>query len=105
MADWRVDRRKILDYLLNDASETGAAKARFFQSAAYTRERWRALHDALCAHPNNASLQAVDTGSPYGAKHVFRCAITTPDRRNPCIRTVWQERDGGFWLVTAYPFD
>ena len=105
MADWRIDRRKIVDYLLNDASETGAAKSRFFQSAGYTREGWRALHDALRVHPNGTTLQAVDASSPYGDKHIFRCTIATPDGRDPCIRTVWQKRDGDFWLVTAYPFD
>ena len=36
---------------------------------------------------------------------IFRCSIVTPNGRNPCIRTVWQRRDGDYWLVTAYPFD
>jgi filamentous hemagglutinin len=105
MDDWRVDQRKILDYLLNPRSATGAAKSRFFQAGGFTREAWQALHAALVAHALTAALQEVDASSPYGEKQVFRCNISTPDGRDPCIRTVWQKRDGDFWLVTAYPFD
>ena len=41
MNDWRVDERKILDYLLNQRSATGAAKSRFFESGGFTREAWQ----------------------------------------------------------------
>jgi len=46
----------------------------------------------------------IDTTSTYGTKYVYRCRIITPDARNPCILTVWQHREGDYWLVTAYPF-
>ena len=105
MDDWRVGQRKILDYLLNRRSATGAAKSRFFESGGFTRTGWQVFRAALVAHARTASLQEVDASSPYGEKYVFRCAIATPDARDPCIRTVWQKRDGDFWLVTAYPFD
>ena len=105
MPDWQVDPRKILDYLLNEASPTGAAKARFFRAGGYQRGYWMELAEALCAHPTTASLQEIDAGSPYGEKRVFRCRIAMPDGRAPCIRTVWQRRDGVYWLVTASPFD
>ena len=105
MDDWRVDQRKILDYLLSETSPTGAAKNRFFRASGFTPLGWRVFSDALAIHPRTASLQEVDTSSPYGEKHIFRCSIVTPNGRNPCIRTVWQRRDGDYWLVTAYPFD
>jgi hypothetical protein len=105
MNDWHVDERKILDYLLNQRSATGAAKSRFFESGGFTREAWQVFRAALVARARTATLQEVDTSSPYGEKHVFHCNIATPNARDPCIRTVWQKRDGDFWLVTAYPFD
>ena len=105
MAEWRVDPRKIRDYLLNRRSATGAAKSRFFESNGFTRGAPEAFRAALVAHPLTATLEEVDASSSYGDKHIFRCAIASPDGRNPCIRTVWQQRDGDFWLVTAYPFD
>jgi hypothetical protein len=105
MDDWRVDQRKILDYLLNQRSPTGAAKSRFFETGGFIREAWSVFSAALVAHARTATLEAVDGSSRYGEKHVFRCDIATPDGRNPCIRSFWQKRDGDFWLVTAYPFD
>jgi hypothetical protein len=89
MNDWRLDRRKILDYLLSDTSASGAAKNRFFGSFGFRPHRW----------------EGIDTTSTYGTKYVYRCRIITPDARNPCILTVWQHREGDYWLVTAYPFD
>jgi hypothetical protein len=105
MDDWRVDPRKILDYLLNSRSATGAAKSRYFESGGFSREAWQVFRAALIDHARTATLQEVDRSSPYGEKHVFRCNILTPDASEPCIQTVWQKRDGDFWLVTAYPFD
>ncbi len=104
MDEWRIDPRKISEYLLNPNSETGSSKARFFQAGGFESENWQAFADALLAHTRTATLVDVDNSSPYGTKYVFRCAIETPDRRNPCILSVWQRREGDTWLVTAYPF-
>lgn len=104
MADWRIDPRKILDYLLDEASPAGAAKARFFLGRGFRRDAWKDFHNALVAHPRTARLHAVDSTSPYGVERVFLCAIATPDGTSPCIRAVWQQRDGDHWLATAYPF-
>jgi hypothetical protein len=27
--------------------------------------------------------------SPHGVKYVVECSLETPDRRNPCLRSVW----------------
>ena len=104
MADWRVDQRKIHDYLLSETSPTGAAKNRFFKARGFTRQAWQAFGDALVEHTRTATLRDVDQSSPYGEKRTYQCALITPDGRNPCILTVWQHREGDFWLVTAYPF-
>jgi hypothetical protein len=108
MADWRIDRSKILDYLLNEASPAGAAKAQFFLGRGFGRNAWQEFHHALVAHTQTARLYQVDSTSPYGVKRVFLCEIATPDRTSPCIhtvwRTVWQQRNGDHWLITAYPF-
>jgi len=104
MNEWRVDQRKILDYLLSATSEAGAAKSRFFRSRGFAPQAWGAMRDALVAHSQSAGLQEIDPTSRYGTKYVFRCRIGTPDRNDPCILTVWQYRGGDYWLVTAYPF-
>ena len=104
MPDWLVDPDKILRYLLNKDSPSGMAKARFFQARGFRREDWPRLRDALIGHPRSAELAEVDATSPYGTKRVFVCGIAAPDGGAPCIRTVWQQRNGDHWLVTAYPF-
>ena|SRR5271165_5330030 len=104
MHDWRVDPRKIIDYLLSATSDAGAAKNRFFRAVGFMPDAWDVMRDALVAHPLTANRREIDTASPYGTKHVFRCRLTTPDRSDPCILTVWQYRHGDYWLVTAYPF-
>ncbi len=103
MNDWRVDPRKILDYLLSATSEAGAGKNRFFRSCGFSPDAWEVMRDALVAHAQTANLEEVDATSRYGTKFIFRCRIATPDRRDPCILTVWQLRSGDYWLVTAYP--
>ena len=105
MNDWRLDRRKILNYLLSNSSRSGADKSRFVRSFGFRPHQWEGMRDALVAHPRTASLQDIDTTSTYGTKYVYRCRIITPDARNPCILTVRQYREGDYWLVTAYPFD
>jgi hypothetical protein len=105
MDDWHVDPRKILDYLLRETSPAGAAKNRFFRAGGFTHLGWQSFSDALIAHPQTARLEDIDASSFYGEKRTFRCRLVTPNGRDPCIRTVWQRRDGDYWLVTAYPFD
>jgi hypothetical protein len=104
MDDWRVDPRKILDYLLSETSSAGAAKNRHFRSRGFAPTAWEVFRDALTGHAQTASLEQVNPSSPYGVKRIYRCVITTPNGSNPCIRTVWQLRAGDYWLVTAYPF-
>jgi hypothetical protein len=43
----------------------------------------------------------------FGAKYTLQCAIETPDKRDPCIETVWIIEKGKTEprLVTAYPSD
>jgi filamentous hemagglutinin len=102
--NWRVDRARILDYLLNPFHPAGAAKARFFLAAGFSRARWVLFRDALSRHPLTASLDTVDPTRQYGEKRTYRCRLDSPTGRNPCILTVWQQSGEDFRLVTAYPF-
>lgn len=103
MPDYRVAPNKVTAYLLNPTSETGGPKARYFMGYGFRPGNPAAFVSALLNHPVTARLESVDATSPYGTKYVFRCSITTPNGGTPCIRTVWQLRDGDYWLVTAYP--
>lgn len=65
---------------------------------------WETLRDALANHPLTASLDTIDPTSQYGEKRTYRCNLASPNGRNPCIITVWQQSVSGFRLITAYPF-
>jgi len=101
---WHVDQRKVVDYLLSATSVPGAAKNRFFRSLGFAPADWETFRDALADHPLTATLASVDNTSPYGDKRVYHCQITSPNGRDPCIRTVWQQSDDTYRLLTAYPF-
>ncbi|HEY8324673.1 MAG: DUF6883 domain-containing protein [Ktedonobacterales bacterium] len=98
----RVEEQKVTAYLLSDERSEG--KAAFFVSFGFSLERWELLHDALLAH---AALHEVVRGvdSPHGAKYIIEGSLTTPDGRNPLVRSVWIIETGSHAprLVTAYP--
>lgn len=97
---------KVTDYLLNPLHPVGAAKAKFFLGLGFARDAPKVLRSALLAHPEtNDVLRQTAAGS--AVKFVVQCALSTPDGRNPCIRSVWMRSpdEDGPRLITAYPFD
>ena len=98
-----VDAVKVRDYLLNPGNLQNRGKAGQFGKYGFRRDDWQVLADALLAHAvvNNVVRTA---SSPHGVKYVVQCSLETPDRRNPCLRSVWFLNAGGQRprLVTAY---
>ena len=95
--------RKVTDYLLAAAHPKGGAKARFFRAFGFEGGRSELLITALFDHPIRNAVADVVEG-PFGAKYIVRCALETPDGRNPCVVSVWiVEADRRPRLVTAYP--
>lgn len=99
----KVPPSKITDYLLDRSHPVAAAKAAFFASFGFSLAEWRLLAEALAAHPRRNTVEGT-IATPYGLKYVVRCTVETPDRRNPCIVTIWmKEGNAPASLVTAYP--
>ncbi len=100
----RVDRAKVVNYLLSLGHEEGAPKAGFFLGFGFTRERWEDLADALRVH---AASHEVTRGleTPYGVNYSVDGPMPTPDGRIPLVKTVWAVDEGSAIprLVTAYP--
>jgi hypothetical protein len=103
-ANGRVPEAKIVGYLLNGGHKDGGPKSRFFKAFGFTEEDWTALRDALIQHPVHNPVATI-IPTPYGTKYAVICNLRTPDRRDPCVCTVWQVPDGvgSPILVTAYP--
>jgi len=103
-SDGVVPIGKIEQYLLNDDHADGGPKSVFFKRFGFAAEDGERLERALVQHPVRNGV-CERPASAYGEKLLVRCALETPDGRNPCILTVWMKRPGDLAprLVTAYP--
>jgi Domain of unknown function (DUF6883) len=86
----RVERRKVVEYLLSFSHPDGSSKARFFSRFGFRMEEWEVLARALRKH---------------GSRHSVDGPLETPDGRNPEVRTVWilAKRSRAPRLITAHP--
>ncbi len=101
-----VEELKITEYLLNLAHPKGGSKAKFFQNRGFTVEEWEGFHDALVVQAKSNPVVKV-TPNEFGTRYVVECNCPTPDKLNPCIRTVWElkENETKPRLITAHPLD
>ena len=100
----RVDRAKIVDYLLSTMHPDGRAKAEFFLRFGFRAERWQELADALReVGASNPVAGLVETD--YGLRYTVDGPMRAPDGRAPHVRTVWIVELGGVSarLITAHP--
>jgi hypothetical protein len=100
----RVERKKIVDYLLSGSHPDGSAKARFFANFGFSSEKWTVLAAALKEHARVHDVRS-SIESPHGTRYTVEGRVMTPDGRNPNIRTVWVlgKRAKSPRLVTAFP--
>lgn len=99
-----VQRQKLTDYLLSPFHQIGKEKAKFFKSFGLSIDDVEKVEAVLREHGRSRPVVEV-TETEHGVKYVLECSIETPDKRNPCIRTVWIIEAGTTFprLVTAYP--
>ena len=101
-----VEEAKIVRYLLNRDHPEGGPKANFFLGRGFTPGDWEGMADALRQHAKD-NLVVREVFFAFGIKYALDCHLPTPDRSNPCIRTVWEVRpeDDRPRLITAHPLD
>jgi hypothetical protein len=100
----RVERQKIIGYLLNAKHPSGGSKASFFSQFGFELGEWESLAEALRTHGScNPVVRVAETG--FGPRYAVDGPIITPDGRNPNISKVWQLDHGELAprLITAYP--
>jgi hypothetical protein len=100
-----VEEKKILRYLLNLEHAEGGPKAKFFRARGFTEADWEGLAKALCHHAQHNAVSEKKV-TEFATSYILDCHLPTPDRTNPCIRTVWEIRPEVRRprLITAYPF-
>ena len=96
--------KKITDYLLSDSHEIGKHKADFFKRFGFDISDVDTFKNSLIQHSNEREIEKTNS-SEYGYKYELKCEIQTPDKRNPCVVTVWIIEIGKQrpTFVTAYP--
>lgn len=100
----RVDKEKIIDYLLSFAHPDGSSKAGFFSRFGFTTENWQTFAKSLRKHgEDNPVISEVE--SAFGMRYTVEGKLETPDGRNPKVRTVWFIEKGRTEprFITAYP--
>jgi hypothetical protein len=102
----RVERKKIVEYLLASSHPDGGAKARFFTRFGFSVEKWKTFARALKQHGRVHDVTG-SIESRYGRRYIVDGSLETPDGRDPRVRTVWilAKRSKSPRLVTAYPFE
>ena len=100
----RVERKKIVEYLLSASHPDGSAKERFFIRFGFSSEKWKIFAQALKEHAITHDVSA-SIESRHGTRYSVDGWLKTPDGRNPKVRTVWvlAKRSKSPRLVTAYP--
>ena len=100
----RVDRAKVVEYLLNKSHPDGSGKAGFFSRFGFALARWGELAAALRLHGQTQPVVFV-VESAHGTRYTVQGPLKTPDGRKPCVRTVWIMDLGSDAprLITAYP--
>jgi hypothetical protein len=93
-----VDPAK-LTYLL----ATDQGKAMFFARFGFDPTQPQELAAALQWHVSNHHYDSIYY-TPHGTKYVVKCSAPSPDKRDPCILSVWIVDSGQTIprLVTAY---
>ena len=101
-----VEEVKIKSYLLNLQHVKGGSKAKFFLNRGFTTSEWESFHDALVVQGKSNPVVKTTTDK-FGSRYVVDCNCPTPDKLNPCIRTVWELREDETKprLITAHPLD
>jgi hypothetical protein len=102
----RIDKEKIVEYLLSPTHRYGASKARFFMQFGFERGDWQALAAAIREHART-NCEVTRKETPFGPRFEVDGVLETPSGQSPRLRTVWQmdEGESSARLITAYPLE
>ena len=100
----RVDREKIVEYLLCRSHPDGYSKAAFFMQFGFTLKAWEILADSLYKHGKTHHVVKV-VESAYGRRYNVDGPLETPSGLKPLVRTVWiiEISSNAPRLITAHP--
>ncbi|MDR4505872.1 MAG: hypothetical protein MRK01_13955 [Candidatus Scalindua sp.] len=99
-----IPSEKITDYLLSSSSRAGKAKAKFFMSFGFVREKWEEVVKSLIHHAKENEISGIKR-TIFGTKYIIDGFMKSPDGSLLNVRTVWFIDDDGDSprFVTAHP--
>ena len=99
----RVDRGKIVNYLLSEDRPTRRGKAGYFSRFGFRSDQWEILAEALLHHGATQEVSEIER-TLFGIRYAVEGNLRTPDGRDPLVRTVWQFDLGHEYprLITAH---
>lgn len=102
----KVERKKIVEYLLNREHPDNGGKADFFIALGFRRDDWEPLAGSFRRLAIACSVTR-RMESVHGKKYIVDGAIETPTGKSPRVRTIWIVESGDTIprLVTAYPHE
>lgn len=95
-----ISEAKIVDYLLSPSRD----KAEFFADFGFSIAEWQILAKALSSHAVTHEV-ANSVTTTHGTKYIVEGELSTPDGRNPKVRSVWiiEHEQIVPRFITAYP--
>lgn len=101
-----VERKKVVEYLLNPDHPIGGPKSRFFRQFGFSLEKWEIFANALKAHAEHNDILSAEQ-TEFGPRYEVAGPLECPNGESPQIVTVWQHDVGQVAprLITAYPFN
>jgi hypothetical protein len=101
---WRIEKRKITGYLLNENHPQGRSKALWFQSFGFSLNRWREFSDSIQTLLQKHKGKRI-CKSTFGHRVVVWGFLEIPRGQKVQVTTVWQVERGILAprLITAYP--
>jgi hypothetical protein len=98
-----VPARKIPEYLLSESHPEGRAKAAFFRSFGFRRDRPEVLEAALLLLAR--TVDVTEMPFAFGTKYVGTGSLQCPDGREAQVIVVWVllDHQPPPRFVTAYP--
>jgi hypothetical protein len=101
-----VDRKKIVEYLLNREHPDNGGKADFFVGMGFNPSDWETFAAALRLLAVSGSVTSTMESS-HGRKYILDGPIDRPDGTERLVRSVWIVDTGETVprLVTAYPWE
>ena len=100
-----VNNSKVDNYLLDENHEQGGSKAKFFKLFGFTDKDSSVLKKSLLEHARERNVDSIQDNN-HGRKYILECELNSPDKRNPCVRSIWIIKKGESIpkFITAIPF-